>query len=177
MTEPVAYWHVPKFESDEPFVSFDRSNGHSFEDTPLYTAEQLHPRVKMTQEQKDYLTSYKNQQGMFMKFIQDSKDSVFNSEKDLTQPFSEEQLMVAWLNPEEVIKVKPEKRWMLRTKTKVPDIDGERTTYLYLAKGSTCMKDEYTEEISLAIKFDTEEEAIETSNILLKPINQFYGKE
>ena len=41
MTEPVAYWHIPKFENYEPFVSFDHSDGHYFEDIPLYTAEQL----------------------------------------------------------------------------------------------------------------------------------------
>lgn len=173
MKKPVAYMWI---SASGGLVGFDTEK-HAGYQIPLYTEGQIYPSVEMTQEQKDFLMYYKNNQGMFMKFIQDSKDSVFNNEKGLTQPFSEEQLMTAWLNPEEVIKVKPEKRWMLRTKTKVPDIDGERTAYLYLAKGSNCMKDEYTEEISLAIKFDTEEEAIKASNILLKPINQFYKKE
>lgn len=48
MTEPVAYWHIPQLGNDEPFVSFGPSASHIFEIIPLYTAEQLQPRVKMT---------------------------------------------------------------------------------------------------------------------------------
>ena len=55
MTEPVAYWHIPQIRNEEIFVDFRPSKNSNFEDVPLYTAEQLHPRVKMTQAEFDEL--------------------------------------------------------------------------------------------------------------------------
>jgi len=53
MTEPVAYWHIPQLENEEVFVDFNQSENSNFEDIPLYTLEDLHPRVKMTQAEFD----------------------------------------------------------------------------------------------------------------------------
>jgi len=48
MTEPVAYWHVANKNKKENYLEFGISDNKNFTSIPLYTKEQLHPRVTMT---------------------------------------------------------------------------------------------------------------------------------
>ncbi|MCT4412845.1 hypothetical protein [Leuconostoc pseudomesenteroides] len=56
MTEPVGYLvHHVNGDTD---ISTHKKIGHGVYSTPLYTAEQLHPRVKMTQAEFDLLSGH-----------------------------------------------------------------------------------------------------------------------
>lgn len=109
MTKPVAYmW---KTERGTITVLEPNDNSHSGGrlGIPLYTAEQLHQRVKMTQKQYDRLTwdkqnadlstciSYFQERDGVNKFGLPSE----NLRGDLTQ----EDIARAWLNPEETIEI------------------------------------------------------------------------
>lgn len=105
MTEPVAYWNIPQLGDDEPFVSFEPSATSVFESIPLYTEEQLHPRVKMTKEQHDYIWPL-IQQGKelgatFTEFWEVYKFT--GASKKIDRTFNnQEQAMQAWLHPETI---------------------------------------------------------------------------
>lgn len=55
MTEPVAYLHTTDKNKKEIYLEFGISDNKNFNSIPLYTKEQLHPRVKMTQAEFDEL--------------------------------------------------------------------------------------------------------------------------
>lgn len=106
MTEPVAYLVSQEPLSSVRWLSDVKPIGvDNKQITPLYTADQLHPRVKMTKEQHDYIWPL-IQQGKELgatftefwevyKFIGASKkiDRTFNNQ---------EQAMQVWLHPETI---------------------------------------------------------------------------
>lgn len=57
MTEPVAYLHKSNKNKKEIYLEFGVSDNKNFDSIPLYTNEQLHPRVKMTQAEFDEFNS------------------------------------------------------------------------------------------------------------------------
>lgn len=147
MTEPVAYWHIPKLENDEPFVSFETSASNIFENIPLYTSEQLQPRVKMTQKQYDIIITCLANNISFYTFYGENV-----LEKELFANLTETDVLEAWLNPWS-IEIVADMKWFVRSKEK----NGDR--YLYLKKPDGFVTPWYTVFKDLARNFDTEEEA------------------
>lgn len=58
MTEPVAYLYKSNKSKKEVYLEFGVSDNENFDSIPLYTSEQLHPRVKMTQAEFDLFSEY-----------------------------------------------------------------------------------------------------------------------
>ena len=130
MTEPVAYLVSQEPLSSASWVSKDKPIGVDDKQiTPLYTAEQLHPRVKMTQAEFDefnYIPEYFSLYGA-LNYIEN-----FNARyKNLFKKFivdetaDEEQADFAnlWVNfsrnnPEETIEIVPDMKWFVRSKDK-----------------------------------------------------------
>lgn len=77
---------------------------------PLYTRDQLMPKVKMTRDQKSLIVDYKNAQSMFVQFVDLIKISgtykIFNN-------ISEEELMLAWISPDDKIEIIKPKKWFV----------------------------------------------------------------
>jgi len=155
MIEPVAYVQI----RDGKAYSVLRKGTPNDEYTPVYTAEQLLPRVKMTREQKQLMMSYKNNKESFFILLSRTRQLINN-------PFefiSEEELMSAWLNPEETIEIVPEMKWFVRSKT-----SDEKYGYWYLHKTEHYFFHEYIKELST--QFDTKEEAEEWTNPLTEAV-------
>lgn len=155
MIEPVAYVQI----RDGKAYSVLRKGTPNDEYTPVYTAEQLLPRVKMTREQKQLMMSYKNNKESFFILLSRTRQLINN-------PFefiSEEELMSAWLNPEETIEIVPEMKWFVRSKT-----SDEKYGYWYLHKTEHYFFHEYIKELST--QFDTKEEAEEWKNPLTEAV-------
>lgn len=187
MTEPVAYmWKTAggnvlgfqEYKENTPYPG-----GYV---TPLYTSEQLHPRVKMTQAEFDewFDLYYKNSfltPLNFLKLISNIENGyplIYNiylkgREKQLD-------LLELWLwfkqeRPEETIEIVPDMKWFVRSKEKYhPDMDQgiSESGYLYLTQGdiysieyyeTTTFKDE-------AQQFDTKEEAEKWTNPLTNAV-------
>lgn len=159
MTEPVAYWHIPQIRNEEIFVDFSPSKNLNFEDIPLYTAEQLHPRVKMTKEQHRQFENYKTNKNSFYHFWQSLliDDVLF---KDI----SERDLMLAWLD-DGAIEIVPDMKWFVRSKTK----NGNK--YLYLKKLDGFVTPWYTVLEDNAQQFETKEEAELWKNPLTEAVH------
>lgn len=139
MTEPVAYWHIPQIENGEIFVSFNPSKTSNFEDIPLYTAEDLHPRVKMTLAEFDeWKDLYKDRHATtiydFIIYVLNRSDSY----PDMTNKLmcgsgavkAKSQAKIADLivnynpdDPEETIEIVPNMKWFVRSKK--PDDEGD----------------------------------------------------
>ncbi|MGX6466401.1 hypothetical protein [Leuconostoc falkenbergense] len=158
MTEPVAY----KIEDVSETLGWRYSTLKPINKNyvPLYTSEQLHPRVKMTKKQHKQFENYKTDKNSFYHFWQ----SLLVDDISLFKEFSERELMLVWLNPEATIEIVPEMKWFVRSKEQYqPDMDQgiSESGYLYLTQGDiysieyhemTTFKDEATQ-------FNTEYEA------------------
>lgn len=189
MTKPVAYWHIPQLGNDEPFVSFEPSASHIFESIPLYTVEQLHPRVKMTQAEFDEfknLFEVVDYASIALATIQHVKDD-FNklglkvySGTVNERIKKENEFNVLWANydadhPEETIEIVPDMKWFVRSKEQYqPDMDQgiSESGYLYLTQGNI-YSIEYYETTSFkddAQQFDTKEEAEKWTNPLTEAV-------
>ncbi len=174
MIEPVAY--IGNMKDGSLNITKNR-DPQALGSTPLYTAEQLHPRVKMTQEEFDEFKS-----------IKALSTSVFTAINLITKTDNYKQLKVSsgitngfnnidwqndfvysfinftFSNPEETIEIIPNMKWFVRSKEKYqPDMDQgiSESGYLYLTQGDiysveyhemTTFKDEATQ-------FNTEDEA------------------
>lgn len=183
MTEPVAYWHIPQIENEEVFVSFSPSKTSHFEDIPLYTAEQLRPRVKMTQAEFDEfsdLASYSKLIGVITHLYDEHVEKYSLLFKRFCGDNDTIKLAVLWSlfdpdNPEETIEIVENKKWFVRSKEQYePDMDQgiAEGGYLYLTQGDmysieyyqpTPFKDE-------AKQFDTKEQADLWTNPLTEAV-------
>lgn len=99
MIEPVAYmWKTAS--GNVLFQEYKENTPYPGYATPLYTAEQLHPRVKMTKEQYEILVISRNNavnrvdKVGLLEFM--SAYSLLNQEIDHLS------LMQAWLHPENI---------------------------------------------------------------------------
>ena len=189
MTEPVAYLAKDK-TSGRVWATINKWESHIFENIPLYTAEQLHPRVKMTQaefdEWKGLFDDYeffsdafsqgvtiKENVGIFKK-IYSTKD------KDLSALEIEAKFATLWANynpdnPEETIEIVPDMKWFVRSKEQYqPDMDQgiAESGYLYLTQGDI-YSIEYYETTTFkddAQQFDTKEDAEKWVNPLTEAV-------
>lgn len=168
MTEPVAYWHIPQIENEEIFVDFSPSKSLNFENIPLYTAEQLQPRVKMTKKQYDRLMWDKIHTDLstcLEHFLNSDGNNHFGLSSEYVRgDLTQEDIARAWLNPDEMIEIVPDMKWFVRSKEQYqPDMDQgiSESGYLYLTQGNI-YSIEYYETTSFkddAQQFDTKEEA------------------
>ena len=164
MTEPVAY-----LVSQEPLSSVRWLSDVKPIDvddkqiTPLYTSEQLHPRVKMTKKQYDRLMWDKENTDLFQcidYFNEHDGNSKFgvlteNLKGDLTK----EDIARAWLNPEETIEIAPDMKWFVRSKER----NLEKNYYYFVGKRPTDYWPNYGYKRA-AKQFDTKEEAEKWTN-------------
>lgn len=189
MTEPVAYWCIPQIDGEEICVSFDPSKSLNFENIPLYTSEQLQPRVKMTQAEFDEfkrLFEYVDYASIATATIANVKDDFNKLEERICSGNVDERIKkqnefnVLWANynpdkPEETIEIVPDMKWFVRSKEQYqPDMDQgiSESGYLYLTQGNI-YSIEYYETTSFkddATQFDTKEEAEKWKNPLTEAV-------
>ncbi|MCT3116202.1 hypothetical protein [Leuconostoc lactis] len=172
MTEPVA-WRVEdvsetlgwRYSTLKPITK-----GYE----PLYTAEQLHPRVKMTQSEFDEFKILKSLNPTvdliaILKTVSNFKYKNLQSRFVCGSIENQTEFATLWLRAryarlEELIEIIPDMKWFVRSKEQYePDMDQgiAESGYLYLTQGdiysieyyeTTTFKDE-------AQQFDTKEEA------------------
>lgn len=190
--EPVAYWHIPQIKNEEIFVSFNPSKTSHFEDIPLYTSEDLHSRVKMTQAEFNewvelFSIAYQGKLGIItlLELIGDSHSGknkyvnlakrvyddtyfvfVANKQKELVELLTEYNPD----NPEETIEIVPTMKWFVRSKE--PDDEGY---YAFLEnlvqlKLNWCYSKDKQKPHKTAVKFDTKEQAEEWTNPLTEAV-------
>lgn len=179
MTEPVAYGVI----ADGILVGirflrkYDPDKDYDL--TPLYTAEQLQPRVKMTQKQYDRLMWEKSHTSLLAcidYFFEHDDNYKFGlSSENFRGDLTQEDIAQAWLNPEETIEIVPDMKWFVRSKEQYqPDMDQgiSESGYLYLTQGNI-YSIEYYETTSFkddAQQFDTKEEAEKWTNPLTEAV-------
>lgn len=116
--EPVA-WSVSSPKGEKLFTDKKPECGFI---TPLYTKQQLQPRVKMTKKQYDEFIELKKDVFNFYHFWQ----ILLVSESSLVSDITEQDLMLAWLD-QYCIEILPEKKWFVREK------DTKEDFYLFLS--------------------------------------------
>ncbi|WP_349584769.1 hypothetical protein [Leuconostoc citreum] len=166
MTEPVAWKILKKSNWRWVIVTDDPSNYAYQEVIPLYTAEQLHPRVKMTQAEFD---EFKLLYNLFhgatvigiINTVKNNESKRFTNLKSRLNKIGKDlELVILWSvynpeEPEETIEIVPDMKWFVRSKT--PEGEGEEEYYLFLS-GSDLADLQYFE-FDYAKSFDTKEEA------------------
>lgn len=181
--EPVAYWHIPQIKNEEIFVSFNPSKTSHFEDIPLYTSEDLHSRVKMTQAEFNewvelFSIAYQGKLGIItlLELIGDSHSGknkyvnlakrvyddtyfvfVANKQKELVELLTEYNPE----HPEETIEIVPTMKWFIQKK----DFNGD---YRFLKISTKDLSFNYTKD--KAVYFDTKEEAEKWENPLTEAV-------
>lgn len=155
MTEPVAY--LSKYlDNSTNITRYKPENQRLLSSDPLYTAEKLHPRVKMTQRQYDRLMWDKENTDLFQcldYFHEHDGNSKFGAlTEDLRGDLAPEDIARAWLD-EETIEIVPDIKWFVRSK----EPEDEDEYYLFLS-GSNLDDLDYLV-FDYAKKFDTKEEA------------------
>ncbi|MGO3612746.1 MAG: hypothetical protein ACTIN4_07480 [Leuconostoc mesenteroides] len=175
MTEPVAYLNK-YLDNSTNITRYKPENQRLLSSNPLYTAEQLHPRVKMTQSEFDEFHDLFEKEFDLYSAITEISDTNLRTtlydrlftgtqkDKDRQNEFA-----VLWANynplePDETIEIVPEMKWFVRSKEQYqPDMDQgiSESGYLYLTQGDI-YSIEYYETTSFkddAQQFDTKEEA------------------
>lgn len=187
MTEPIA-WKILKKSNWRWEIVTDYPNNYIYQEAiPLYTAEQLQPRVKMTQAEFDefnrlagdnvYYALYKV--ANHEEFYPSLYKRLFKIDR-VESNIAQTEFAGLWSdydqdNPEEKIEIVPDMKWFVRSKEKYhPDMDQGITEsgYLYLTQGdiysieyyeTTPFKDE-------AQQFNTKEEAELWTNPLTEAV-------
>lgn len=180
MTEPVAYLQLDIHGKEMVHIEKDM-NG--YETKPLYTAEQLHPRVKMTQAEFDeWKELYEDRHATtiydFIIYVLNRSDSY----PDMTNKLmcgsgavkAKSQAKIADLivnynpdDPEETIEIVPNMKWFVRSKE--PRGEDEDEYYLFLS-GYNLYDLEYFPFNVNAKQFDTKEEAERWENPLTEAV-------
>lgn len=185
MTEPVA-WRVEdvsetlgwRYSTLKPITK-----GYE----PLYTAEQLHPRVKMTQAEFDewkelYEDGIATTIYDFIIYVLNRRDSFPDMTNKLMHGSgavkAKSQAKIADLivnynpdTPEETIEIVPTMKWFVRSKEK------ENGHYQVLAESRVSDMPRYTLFKSYAMTFDTKEEAELWKNPLTEAVQLEVGEE
>jgi len=123
MSEPVAYiirTSGGTYISQTPIG--DKYGDKTDKTFPLYTSEDLHPRVKMTKKQYDRLMWDKENTDLFQcldYFYEHDGNSKFGTlTEDLRGDLAPEDIARAWLD-EETIEIVPTMKWFVRSKKKI----------------------------------------------------------
>ncbi|MBS0957201.1 hypothetical protein JK162_01630 [Leuconostoc pseudomesenteroides] len=169
MTEPVAYIQI----KDGKAYSVLRKGTPNDEYTPVYTAEQLHPMVKMTQAEFDEFNSMPVFASVYGAMLALYSGNVIRYSV-LLKRFSGNDGQIEFANlwfyyhikhkaQGELIDIVPETKWFVRSKEK--DIDGD---FWYLKKTEQFFFREYVKENST--QFETKEEAEKWTNPLTEAV-------
>lgn len=160
MTEPVAYMWKTAGGNVLGFQEYKDTTPYPGYATPLYTAEQLHPRVKMTQAEFDEFNSLNEQFTILgvLSYVWEHKDTKIGKlflcrELELAQLWSDFDRD----HPEETIEIVPDMKWFVRSKES--DKDGY---YWWLTYNGSNFAPEYMPKknaSSLIKSFYTKEEA------------------
>ena len=180
MSNPVAYIRRTSggtYISQTPIG--DNYGSKTDKTLPLYTKEQLHPRVKMTKQQYDRLMWEKTHTNLLAcmdYFFEHDDNYKFGlSSENLRGDLTQEDIARAWLNPEETIEIVPGMKWFVRSKEKYEAdiVQGlPESGYLYLTDGGS-YSIEYCEMTTFkddATQFDTKEEAEKWVNPLTEAV-------
>ena len=183
MTEPVAYMWKTAQGTITGLAPNDNSHSGGRLGIPLYTAEQLHPRVKMTQDEFD---EFKKLLSVGISTIYEAFD-VIDSDRGEMDEFEQlynrlftngvneqvkqqNEFAKLWAdfnpdNPEETIEIVPDMKWFVRSKEKEEDED---EYYIFLS-GSNLDDLDYLV-FDYAKAFDTKEEAEKWTNPLTEAV-------
>ena len=190
MTEPVAYLVSQEPLSSVRWLSDVRPMGVAKKQiTPLYTDNQLHPRVKLTQAEFDewkelyyYLIEYSLSVHKMLdeilesfgvkrgKYVELSK-RVYQNNGFMNVSKKQAELVDLFVNynpdnPEKTIEIVPNMKWFVRSKKR--DSDGDEY-YLFMS-GSNLYDLEYFPFNVNAKQFDTKEEAERWENPLTEAV-------
>lgn len=174
MNEPVAYMWKTVQGTITGLAPNDNSYSGGRFGIPLYTLEQLHPRVKMTQAEFETFKNIKQKNNLLSDAL--SATAFFGNEKQQ----SEKQIEFASLfinldlnKPEETIEIVPDFKWFVRNKQKGKDdvidylmIDDD----VWFGWHPFVTRDEAT-------AFDTKEEAEKWTNPLTEAVQLPAGNE
>lgn len=173
MTKPVAY--LNKYLDDSTNITrYKPENQRLLSSNPLYTAEDLHPRVKMTQAEFDEFNSIPESVSVYGAMVALYSSNIIKHVK-LINRFSGNDGQINFANlwfdyrinnksQDETIEIVPDMKWFVRSKEQYqPDMDQgiSESGYLYLTQGNI-YSIEYYETTSFkddAQQFDTKEEA------------------
>lgn len=159
--EPVAYLVSQEPYSSVRYIVCDKPVPIGNEKiTPLYTKEQLQPRVEMTKKQHNKFENYKVDSNSFYHFWQ----SLLVDDVSLFKEISERDLMLAWLD-DRAIEIVPEKKWFVQR-------NDTKDRYRFLSKDIVTSDNEfnYSSLKYSAKQFDTKEEAEEWTNPLTEAV-------
>lgn len=169
MTKPVAYMWKTVRGTIVGLKPNENSHSGGRLGIPLYTAEQLHPRVKMTKEQYDRLMwekSHTNLLACIDYFFQHDDNYKFGlSKENLRGDLTQEDIARAWLNPEETIEIFPDMKWFVARNDTSDD-------HRFLSKNVINLDNElnYAALKKSAKQFDTKEEAEKWTNPLTEAV-------
>lgn len=162
MTEPVAYKAFDN-DSKREFLRFTPSPFN--DNVPLYTKEQIHPRVKMTQAEFEMIKIIKQKNNLLSDAL--NSTAFFGDEKQQ----SEQQIELANLfinldldNPDETIEIVPTMKWFVVVTNPIV-----HAGWTYLSVDGI-KRISYDAPKSEAKKFDTKEKAEEWLNPLTKAV-------
>ncbi|MCK8605152.1 hypothetical protein LNP18_03435 [Leuconostoc citreum] len=124
MTKPVAYVYNMK-DGNTLLIKEELHSDDILDKTKLYTAEQLHPRVKMTRKQADDFKILHQEHDL----LSDALDDIYGTEHlpmkgwiaDGKVRNNEALIASIWVyydykKPEETIEIVPDMKWFVRTK-------------------------------------------------------------
>lgn len=173
MTEPVAYLVSQEPLSSVRWLSDVKPIGVDDKQiTPLYTAEQLHPRVKMTKKQYDRLMWDKQNSDLFQcidYFNEHDGNSKFGvSTENLRGDLTQEDIARAWLNPEETIEIVTDMKWFVRSKES--DINGYGWLSIIDKYQTPIYQYSHDKPLSMFVRFNTKEEAEKWTNPLTESV-------
>ncbi|MBZ1540168.1 hypothetical protein J6K67_02235 [Leuconostoc mesenteroides] len=178
MTEPVAYLNK-YLDNSTNITRYKPENQRLLSSNPLYTAEQLHPRVKMTQAEFDEFNSIPESASVYGAMVALYSSNIIKHVK-LINRFSGNDGQINFANlwfdyrinnksQDETIEIVPTMKWFVRSKKVV----GENNYYAWLFDNDyldvpQCMISDVIP--SLAMRFDTKEEAEKWNNPLTEAV-------
>lgn len=176
MTEPVAY--LNKYQDDSTNITrYKPENQRLLSSNPLYTAEQFHQRVKMTQVEFDEFKKLKSLNPTedliaILKIVSRFKYTNLQSRFVCGSIENQTEFATLWLRCryerlEETIEIVPNMKWFVRSKERVIGL------YMFLSNLTT-LRDPYcftkNDNTSFAHRFDTKEEAERWVNPLTEAV-------
>lgn len=175
MTEPVAYLNKYKDKSTNIIIFKPIDNTALVSSNKLYTADQLHPRVKMTQaEFRKWEKLYKKFNGLKFKLILEELEENFEYygfykrfawDNERISIFARLFFDYDTENPEETIEIVNNMKWFVRSK----ELNSENNYYYFVGK----RPDDYWPTYGYkraAKQFDTKEEADKWKNPLTEAV-------
>ena len=188
MTEPVAYL-VKNRQTTITRFSYEKGDDKKYKNTPLYTAEQLHPRVKMTQaefdefkkllsvgistiyEAFDVIDSDRGEMDEFEQLYNRLFTNSVNAQAKKQIEFAKLWDSLSICSAEETIEIVPDMKWFVVAKK--PSFNGKYSAIKHLdiedIYGIYGMYG-YDKISSDAYQFDTKEEAEKWTNPLTEAV-------